>query len=83
MDDEGGKPVEPAVGDPVDFTATGTVSRVDGGNAFISVESVNETPLPQDEMGAAPGAPMAMPEMDEPAMLAMASQADQNPEMYQ
>lgn len=57
FDGEDAKSVSPAVGDPVEFEATGTVARVDGQNAYITLESVNEvpvTPAAPDPMNADP-----------------------------
>ena len=43
--EDGGPGATPAVGDSVEFTATGKVSRVEGDNAYVSVESVNGEPV--------------------------------------
>lgn len=42
----------PEMGEPVEFTAGGTVSRIEGDKAYIMVDTANGEPLP------------AMPEMD-------------------
>lgn len=65
--------VAPEVGDPVDFSATGTVSRVEGGNAYLTLESVNGKPLPEA------AAPAAEPTADD--MRALGASADENEAM--
>lgn len=67
--------VSPAVGEPVEFTAAGKVSRVDGENAYVTLESVNGAPL------AAKSMPKAGP--DENDMRAMAAAADEEPQSNQ
>lgn len=46
----GGTP--PAVGDEVSFKVKGTVSRVDGGNAYVTPQDVNGSPVMQDSMNS-------------------------------
>lgn len=67
-----GDDVAPEVGDPVEFSVTGTVTRVEGGNAYITPETVNGDPLPEE---AAEG-PAMMAEPNETDMLSMAQTAD-------
>lgn len=67
------KSANPAVGDPVDFSATGTVSRIEGGNAYVTLESVNGEPLPENQEPSEP---------DEASILAMAAAADDQPSTY-
>lgn len=59
MQGEDAKTVAPDVGDPVEFTATGTVSRVEGSNAYLTLETVNGEPVdtgaeeaPETDLGA-------------------------------
>jgi len=49
----------PAEGDEVEFTVKGTVSRVDGGNAYVEPETVNGSPVMSDSgpAGAADSEP--------------------------
>lgn len=51
--------VTPEPGDLVSYTVEGTVSRVEGDKAFVTVETINGQPVaesapeaPQDELGA-------------------------------
>jgi hypothetical protein len=69
MDGEDKTSVAPEVGDSVDGTFTGTVTRIEGDNAYITVETVNDQPLPDS----------AEPEPDEAAMRGMAATADAEP----
>lgn len=72
MEGEDAKTVAPAVGDPVDFTATGTVSRVEGPNAYLTLETVNGEPV---------GTPDAAPaELGADDLRGMAAQADAQPQ---
>ncbi len=64
----------PAVGDPVDFTATGTVSRLEGDNAYITLESVNGDPIASESAEPASSEPNA----DD--LMAQAQEVDKNPE---
>jgi hypothetical protein len=43
--DDDGKTVSPEVGQPVEFNATGTISRVENGTAYLTLESVNDVPV--------------------------------------
>jgi hypothetical protein len=45
MPGEDDKLENPAVGDPVQLMAEGTVTRIEGDTAFVSVKSVNGKPL--------------------------------------
>lgn len=65
---DGESAVPPAVGDPVEFSATGTVTRVDGGNAYITPESVNGQPIPTAA---------SEPDMDAAALQGAAATADE------
>lgn len=47
--DESGSTVEPEVGDPVEFTVTGTVTSVENGTAVVTPETVNGEPLPKGD----------------------------------
>lgn len=46
--------VNPEPGDPVDFQATGTVTRIEGGNAYVKLDTANGQPVVKDGMGAEP-----------------------------
>ncbi len=70
MEDEDSKPVAPEIGDPVEFTATGTVSRVENGNAYITLETANGEPI------AAPAMESPMAELGEADLRGMAGQLD-------
>ena len=52
---EGADKAAPEVGDSVDFSATGRVSRVEGGHIYVDVSTVNDQPI----------APMKKPEGEE------------------
>ena len=41
----------PAEGDEVEFKVKGTVSRVEGGNAYVEPETVNDSPVMNDSGG--------------------------------
>ena len=41
----------PAEGDEVEFKVKGKVSRVEGGNAYVTPETVNDQPVMQDQGG--------------------------------
>ncbi len=43
--------VNPAPGDPVEFQATGTVTRIEGGNAYVKLDTANGQPIVKDGMG--------------------------------
>lgn len=45
MAGEGGEGVAPAVGDEVEFTGKGRVTRSEGGNAYIEVTEANGQPV--------------------------------------
>lgn len=51
----------PELGDKVQYTVEGTISRIEGDNAYITREAVNGEPV----KGAAPMAPEAPDEMGE------------------
>lgn len=67
---EGESAVPPAVGDTVDINAIGTVSRVEGEQAYVALQSVNGQPV-----ATAPEAPTEG--MDEAALMGAATTADQ------
>ena len=48
----------PSVGDKVEFKTEGTVTRVEGGNAYIEPETVNGSPVMSDQGGAPDEGPM-------------------------
>lgn len=48
----------PAVGDAVEFTVAGKVTRIEGGHAYIAVETLNGEPLPQQASPAEADAAM-------------------------
>lgn len=50
-DDEAGGNLTPDVGDTVDVTISGRVTRSEGGNLYIAPESANGQPLDHQEMG--------------------------------
>jgi len=43
-----GQATPPAMGDSVDFSGTATVSRIEGEEAYLQVETVNGQPVKQD-----------------------------------
>lgn len=43
--------VNPAPGDPVEFQATGTVTRIEGGNAYVKLDTANGQPVVGEGMG--------------------------------
>lgn len=43
--------VNPAPGDPVEFQATGTVTRIEGGNAYVKMDTANGQPIVGEGMG--------------------------------
>lgn len=48
---ESGEGVAPAVGDSVDFTGRGTVTRAEGGNLYVQLAEVNGQPVGGDMAG--------------------------------
>ena len=48
MPGEDDKMQAPGVGDPVQFQAEGKVSRVEGENAYVSVEAINGKPVDEE-----------------------------------
>lgn len=78
MEGEDMKSVAPVVGDPVDFTATGTVSRVEGGNAYVSLETVNGEPVAASE----PAMPGDLGADDLRGMAEQTDQTSQDDQLY-
>lgn len=75
---DGKENVEPEIGDEVDFTATGNISEIIGGNAIVTVNKINGQEYGANEKKAEeqPAEPM---EKDEESQLReMAEQEDQN-----
>jgi hypothetical protein len=66
MPDEGDQMQEPAVGDQVQYSVEGKVTRIEGGQAYVQKTAVNgqkiEDEAPKDEMGELEGMAEAMPE---------------------
>lgn len=54
MPDEQEQMEPPAVGDTVSFTVEGKVSRVEGGNSYVTPEMVNGKPVAAEAGEAAP-----------------------------
>ena len=52
--DNGEGAVNPAPGDPVEFQAAGTVTRIEGGNAYVTLDTANGQPVVKDGMGGEP-----------------------------
>ena len=46
---------QPQPGDPVDLTASGTISSIDGESAVVEIDTLNGAPVPPD--GPAAGEP--------------------------
>jgi len=66
----------PEVGDVVDFSAAGKVSRVEGGHIYVSLEKVNGEPLPKAEQKE------VAPESEEENLRKMAKQKDEEEGVY-
>ena len=47
----GGASVSPDVGDEVEFTVRGNVTRSEGGDVYVKAASINGAPVPDDGMG--------------------------------
>ena len=61
--------VAPAVGDTAEFTASGTIERIEGEHAYIALQQVN---------GETATAPQGEPDQDD--MMRMAEEADEGME---
>ena len=66
---------KPQPGDPVDLTATGSLSSIDGESAEVEIDSLNGQPVPQDAGAGEPDA--GEPDGDE--LRGMAEEADRLP----
>lgn len=65
MPDEGEQMQEPAVGDKVQYSVEGKVSRIDGENAYVTKTAINGQKIedkPQDDMAALESSAKEMPE---------------------
>lgn len=57
------------MGDPVEFSAAGTVTKIEGGNAYVTVDTVNGAPVVADDVESPAGDGMD-------ALQSMAGKAD-------
>jgi hypothetical protein len=64
---------QPQPGDPVEFTVSGKLDRIEGPIAYVAAETVNGQPLPAGETETNPA------DMTEAEMRGMAEQADALP----
>jgi hypothetical protein len=65
---EGPEAATPGVGDEVEFSGTGKVTRVEGDNVYLTPSAINGEPVMGDDMGAEEGVP-AEPDEDDGAQM--------------
>ena len=56
--------VNPEPGDPVEFQATGTVTRLEGGNAYVKLDTANGQPIVGANMGETMGVDDELAQME-------------------